>query len=361
MEKNEFLDNHLVHSRLIDALFDENRDLLILTTKDLDLLKLNQSASVYLGVPAESLVGHPISTLMDAENRTRLAAITAILSIDGETINTHFSLADYLGNRHQLMTGIRYIQYEEYQRSYYLFIFRRGQQAADDPSSRIDFEQLIQRLLKSLSDSVLLIDMVNRVIADCNGAAEALFGYARTELIGRSPQFLAPSEEAAKIYVIQGRTSYAKTGFYQIKMPCRRKDGTLLMTWATNIALFDGNGQQKYVLAINKDLTQDEKRLDDIVRLSEQSQRLLQSLNESIKPLKSALPVESLSERGFSRRQIEICATLITGETTKAIASKLKVSESAIKNHLSSMYRLVGASSRIEFISYLHDHRIRIE
>jgi PAS domain S-box-containing protein len=188
-----------------------------------------------------------------------------------------------------------------------------------------------------------------------------MFGYSRDELIGRSPQFLAHDEETAKGYVARGRENYARTGFYQEKMLCRKKDGSAFMTAATNIVLFDGNGEQKYVLAINRDLSQEEKMLDNIVRLSEQSSRLLQTLNESIRPLKSALPIISLGSLGFSRRQIDIAAILVTGETTKAIAAKLKVSESAIKNHLSIMYRRLGVSSRMELMTYLHERKIRIE
>jgi hypothetical protein len=41
-------------------------------------------------------------------------------------------------------------------------------------------------------------------------------------------------------------------------MRCKRKDGTLFITLATNIALFDTAGELRYVLAINRDLTAEE-------------------------------------------------------------------------------------------------------
>jgi DNA-binding NarL/FixJ family response regulator len=78
-------------------------------------------------------------------------------------------------------------------------------------------------------------------------------------------------------------------------------------------------------------------------------------------PLKNTVPLMNLSDLGFNDRQIDIAAILVTGETTKVIAGKLHISESAIKNHLSIMYRRVGVSSRMEFSKYIHDHQIRIE
>jgi PAS domain S-box-containing protein len=349
------------NDKLIDALFDENRDILILTSDTFKILRINQSASLYFGVSVETLVGQSIEELFDARNRTRLTAITTIMGIDGETINTHFEVADYLGERHQLRTGIRFIENENPRETYYLFVFRRARRVAAKTWNELDPAQLIQRCLKSVSDSVLLIDMTNRTICDCNAAAADLFGYSREELVGRSPQFLAPDEDTAKEYVARGRENYARTGFYQDKLLCRKKDGSLFMTLATNIILFGESGEQRYVLAINKDLTQEEKRFDDIVRLSEQSRQLLQTLSESIQPLKSNLPISSLGSLGFSPRQITIAAILLEGETTKVIAARLKVSESAVKSHISAMYRRLGVASRMEFTKHIHDHHIRIE
>jgi PAS domain S-box-containing protein len=348
-------------NKLIDALFDENRDILILTSEKLKIIRINQSASLYFGISAKTLVGQSIEEVFDAHDRNRLAAITMIMGIDGETINTHFEVADYLGERHQHRTGIRFIQNEDPQETYFLFILRRARPVAAKLLSNIDSDQLIQRCLKSVSDSVLLIDMTNRTICDCNAAATSLFGYTREELIGRSPQFLAPDEDTAKSYVARGRESYARTGFYQEKLLCRKKDRSLFMTFATNLVLFSDSGEQKYVLAINKDITQEEKRFDDIVRLSEQSQQILRTLSESIQPLKTNLPIASLGSLGFSSRQIMIAAILLEGETTKAIAARMKVSESAIKSHLSAMYRRLGVSSRMEFTKHIHDRNIRIE
>jgi DNA-binding NarL/FixJ family response regulator len=68
-----------------------------------------------------------------------------------------------------------------------------------------------------------------------------------------------------------------------------------------------------------------------------------------------------MSDMGFTGKQISIVSHIITGEPTKSIAGKLRVSESAIKNHLTVIYRRLGVSSRVEFMRYLHDHHVNIE
>jgi PAS domain S-box-containing protein len=348
-------------SKLVDALFDENQDMIILATENLTIAKMNRSVSIFFGISSTSLVGQQLDALLDSSTMARLRAITKMLSIDGETGNIQLNISDYLGARYHLAAGIRYIQCDVCTRRYFLFVLRYGKQPRGSVQSYINFRKLVERFLKGLSESVLLIDVESRTITECNEVAESMFGYSRDEMLGRSPQFLAASEDLAKDYVARSREIYAKAGFFQEKILCRRKDGSIFVTQATNIAFPSGLGEQKFILAINRDLSQEERRLDDIIRLSEQSRQLVQTLNDAIRPLKDSVPFESLSSLGFSRREIEIATILLTGETTKVIADRLKITESAVKSHLSSMYRHVGVSSRMEFLKYTYDHQTRIE
>ena len=78
MEKSECADADSLHDRLVDALFDENRDILVLTTETLEIIRTNQSASIYFGLSAESQAGRPIEALFDSKNQTLLKTIVNI-------------------------------------------------------------------------------------------------------------------------------------------------------------------------------------------------------------------------------------------------------------------------------------------
>ena len=353
--------DHFLKNPLVDALFDEARNILLLTTDTLQIVKINRSASIFFGISVVSSYGTQMGALLDLGGQARVKEIASMLHIDGETIRTNLSLVDYVGVRHHLLATVRYIICQNSETNYLLFSMRERRGKPDDPLRKIDAEALIHRLLKSFSDSVLLVSYESKVICECNLAAEMMFGYSRRELIGRSPFFLAPDEEFVKKYVEESRSGYASAGFFQGKMQCRRKNGSLFMTLATNFALFETSGYPLYILAINRDITLHEARLDDVVRLAEQSERLIKTLKESTLPLRTIESNESLSRLGFSHRQIAIAAVLVTGETTKAIARRFRISESAVKNHLSIMYRRLGVASRVEFVKRLQDRRIRIE
>jgi PAS domain S-box-containing protein len=57
--------------------------------------------------------------------------------------------------------------------------------------------------------------------------------------------------------------------------------------------------------------------------------------------------------RGLSKRQTQILRRLITGERVPAIAHSLFLSQSTVRNHLSTIYRKVGVHSQSELLSRL--------
>jgi PAS domain S-box-containing protein len=360
MGADEFSKDTSLDNKLIEALLDENRDALLLASDNLEIIKVNQPAIMLLGASAENLTAMGFAKILDQAGMARLKSTIAILGIDGESVKIPMRFQDYLGERRECVVKLRLIRYPTRERSYILLKILSPPKAGTEVD-RLDPTQFIKKLIGGLSDSVIFIDISSKSIADCNAAAESLFGYRRDELVGRSPHFLMASEELARTHVVRSKGSYAKTGFYQDKMLCRRKDGTQFMTLATNIAFFTSSGEHKYTVAINRDISEMTKRIDDILRLSEQSKQLLQILSDAIMPLKHDVPVQSLSGMGFSKRQIEIASVLAKGETTKAIASELKVSESTVKSYLSGMYRRVGVSSRMEFVRFIHERQIRLE
>jgi PAS domain S-box-containing protein len=361
MDEDVAIKSIFLENKLVDALFDGDREILILTTGEMEIVKINLAASIHFGIPKEEFVGGQLESLLDPNDRAWIKSIMTELRIDGETINTDFTITDYLGNRQRWPTRIRHIRCEGDEPHYFLFAIQKAQGQISKHLGDLDSDKLIQRLLKGISDSVLLIDMASRTICDCNLASEFMFGYSRSELIGRGPQFLTPDSGFARSYSTRGGEGHAKMGFSQDRALCRRKDGSLFMTLATNFELSSHSGDHDYVLSIHRDLTQEEMQYENIYRISKQLIQQAQALNDAIAPLREQAPHRSLSDIGFNGRQIDIATILVTGETTKVIAAKLKVSESAIKNHLTIMYHRLGVSSRMEFVKFVHDNQIRLE
>jgi DNA-binding NarL/FixJ family response regulator len=61
----------------------------------------------------------------------------------------------------------------------------------------------------------------------------------------------------------------------------------------------------------------------------------------------------------LSRRETQIVDALIAGCTNKEIAQRLGVSDQTIKNQLTTLYRKVGVSGRLELVVWAIEHRDR--
>jgi DNA-binding NarL/FixJ family response regulator len=57
----------------------------------------------------------------------------------------------------------------------------------------------------------------------------------------------------------------------------------------------------------------------------------------------------------LSRREKQIVDALLAGRTNKEIALQLGVSDQTIKNQLTTLYRKVGVSSRLELVLFVMD------
>ena len=50
----------------------------------------------------------------------------------------------------------------------------------------------------------------------------------------------------------------------------------------------------------------------------------------------------------LNRREVDVLACLVTGKSNREIAAELNISISTVKAHLTSLYRKLGVSSRVQ-------------
>jgi PAS domain S-box-containing protein len=346
---------------IADALLDETSDTVFLLDSDLRIAQANRHASMLLGLAQQDLEGKQIDVFLRKQEGIGLKETAGLLASGGEKVSLRVDYVDYAGTTGSASSTLRLIAESRLDERLYLLTLRKARNSSPITGEYIDQQKLIGKLLHGLSDAVFIVDGESRVIRDCNSAAERIFGWSREELIGRTLLHLAADASLAADYVRRSRGGYASTGFFQDKILCRRKDGSIFQTLGTNIAFFNREGSLAVIVAINRDLSEDERRIDGIMRLAERSAQLMRELNESILPLKNSVPSQSLGDLGFSRRQIEVAVLLVGGETSKAIGYRLKLAEATVKSHLASLYRGLGVSSRVEFIKYILDHHVRLE
>jgi DNA-binding NarL/FixJ family response regulator len=61
---------------------------------------------------------------------------------------------------------------------------------------------------------------------------------------------------------------------------------------------------------------------------------------------------------GLTPRELEIVRAVMSGETNKAIARRLAISENTVKRHLTHIFNKVGASTRVELALFAAHHQL---
>jgi DNA-binding CsgD family transcriptional regulator len=82
----------------------------------------------------------------------------------------------------------------------------------------------------------------------------------------------------------------------------------------------------------------------------------LQVIVEAEPPYSAAGLVTAVG--GSVRRELDIIRGVVTGETNRAIAEKLGISENTVKRHVTNIFNKVGASSRVELALFTAFHRL---
>ena len=140
-----------------------------------------------------------------------------------------------------------------------------------EPTRALEQLRFQAQLLHSVREAVVATDLERRILYWGNGA-EALYGYAAEEVLGKSFTLIAdPWDEKAEHIRIQ---QILETGMWSGQSVHQRKDGSLF--WAeTVISLFiDHQGQPCGFIGIDRDITE-QKHAENAIQASETQYRLL--------------------------------------------------------------------------------------
>jgi len=131
--------------------------------------------------------------------------------------------------------------------------------------------RFLERTVASLSEAVLVVGDAHspRVIREVNPAAERIFGWSRSELLGSTTERLHTSLEHYRRFGAESGAALMRGDVYRSDEPMRRKDGSVFEAQQTVALLDPESGLDGGVVSVVRDVS-DQVRAERRLRESEE-------------------------------------------------------------------------------------------
>jgi two-component system, cell cycle sensor histidine kinase and response regulator CckA len=134
-----------------------------------------------------------------------------------------------------------------------------------------DVIRLEALIFENINDAVIVTDLQGRII-DWSPGAERMYGYTKSEMLGRLPEMLKAPGAAPEV-TQQILDTVRSQGRWSGRMPIRRRDGSLGTCDLTVRPLRDARGTPIATFGVVRDITEQE-RAEEELRRSEERFRL---------------------------------------------------------------------------------------
>jgi DNA-binding NarL/FixJ family response regulator len=83
------------------------------------------------------------------------------------------------------------------------------------------------------------------------------------------------------------------------------------------------------------------------------------AFSDLVKGMESIAPSPTDNAKfGLTARELKVIAAVLEGDTNKAVAERLSISEQTVKNHLTNIFNKLGVSSRLELVLFASKHNL---
>ena len=233
--------------------------------------------------------------------------------------------------------------------------------AAQQTGSAVD-GGLLTLLLGIVSDGIWVVDPLGRTELANDRMAELLAVTPARLARGGLDDLLDP--EAARM--ARERMELRAAGISQeYEMDVTRRDGATRRFHVVAAPRFDGNDRYAGSIAVCSDVTE-RADLDSLLDGARQpasitldstgssvSDRIMRHLGTTVLPHTRVRSSSDPHVRALSEREFEIVDMLVDGDRVPAIAKKLFLSQSTVRNHLSAVFHKFDVSGQQELITLL--------
>jgi PAS domain S-box-containing protein len=139
----------------------------------------------------------------------------------------------------------------------------------------------IENLVENAGDAIISTDLEHRVLT-WNSGAEAIFGYRKAEVIGKSLAQLLPRDSARELDEI--RHIVLDTGVIRnLEVPRRKKDGTAIVVALSVSPIEDASGRVTAFLHVAKDITEKKRYEERLKELDTMKSDFVSSVSHELR------------------------------------------------------------------------------
>lgn len=257
--------------RQFRALLDRTSDGLVLFDETMHFVYASAVTAHMLGVPNEQLTGRLAADFVHADDRVAIQAWFAALAGTPRGFATAtFRVQPQDGPSRCIETeASNLLDDPEVQAIVGKYRDVTEARAADDTLRRTRDELgRLSRAIEQTADSVFVTNR-DGIIEYVNPAFEGMTGYARTEVIGRTPRLLQSGLQSPRFYATLWTTIMAGEVFRTVIIN-KRKDGTLYDEDQTITPIRDERGAITHFVSTGRDITQRRRTQEALRRLNHQ-------------------------------------------------------------------------------------------
>jgi PAS domain S-box-containing protein len=149
--------------------------------------------------------------------------------------------------------------------------------------SEASSNEILNALLASIGEAVIIVDPSGRTIVNCNDAAEYVFGYPKEELIGQPTRIIHIDDQHYRKFGEISEPILDKGEVFRTEFRMQRKDGTIIDTYNTVTPVLDELGWEAGVVSVVRDISDTKEYERQLEKNLDEKETLIKEIHHRVK------------------------------------------------------------------------------
>ncbi len=294
-------------------LFDQASDSIFIAALDGRFTEVNAAACEMLGYSRDELLGKTVADVVPSEDAPRIARTREYLLAPGAVHVAEWTLLRKDGTPIPVEVSTKILP----DRRWVAFVRDIRERKRIDAELR-DANAFLDAIIENIPFMLFIKESKSLQFVRFNRAGEALLGWPRQALVGKSDFDFWPREQA-EFFVAKDRETMRSGKVLDIvEEPIRTRHQGVRLLHTKKVPILDPSGQPRYLLGISEDVTERKRLEDERQLLADVSVALASSLDYeqtlstvtqlAVQRVGDWCAIDVLDERGDLRRLRVACA-----------------------------------------------------